>query len=205
MIHNYTRLNGSSGLEARLQAMAEDMKKCRVLQSSTIQVEQTSVGQMLTVRKKSGAAASISVQRVTVTTDGNDSVTCTTADSVSITVAKPLHLRRSFYHGVTIGNWSYSATSSSTRRATYVGASVTGGLQNGDYIDEELDPQYLTTDTVLIVAEPEDGTGITDVTWIDLNVSARHFRPSRARLDVCRIENGVRTSRRVVVDGGPVF
>lgn len=157
------------------------------------------------------------LQRFSISAVANDYLTCVKLDTAGVAVAgsttnvaKPPALRVSKFAGLTISDWSYptATATSNSRRSVYAGTPIAGGLQPGDYQDEVLAPVYAVGDEIFGM-EAEGGTGVlvsgVQLTWLDCNVSARHWRAVRTALNVCRLENGVQTQRRMVVDGGPVY
>lgn len=157
------------------------------------------------------------LQRFSLTSFANDYLVCVMLDTAGVAiagsttnVAKPPALWVSKFAGLTLSDWTYPTVSATTnsRRAVYAGTPIAGGLQVGDYQDELLAPVYAVGDEIFGM-EADGATGVvvsgTQLTWLDNNVSARHWRAVRTALNVCRLENGVQTQRRMVVDGGPVY
>lgn len=155
------------------------------------------------------------IQRFLVVADGegDDHISCRKQDAAgdpigeTIFIAKPRMLRVGVWNGLTIGDWTYSGTKEE-RLATYSGAAVAGGLQPGDKIKEELFPRYTEGEEIFATeadGETEAFAGGNQLTWIDLNVDARHYRAIRSLVQVCKRINGVDTVWYMVVDGGPVF
>lgn len=159
-----------------------------------------------------GGAAGGKVQRMRISAEGDDTLTCQkvasdgTVIAGSFTVAKPPTLRLSFWNNQTFGLWRYSGTKNS-RSKIYAGTAVPGGLQPGDNLTENLEPSY-TAGMDIYASEAEGATSIAAgagvfVTWIDLNVDSREFKATQERVDMCRVVNGVSTQYKMVVEGGP--
>lgn len=147
-----------------------------------------------------------SVQRFRVISESDDSLTCQKLDAAgaviagSFAVAKAQTLRRSWWLNRTVGSWTYTGSAPS-RTATYAGAAVAGGLQPGDTIGEILDPPYAGSD--IFASQVDGGTGVAGADWVDLNADARRYVAVRELVTLCRRINGVDTTMRLVVDGGP--
>ncbi len=121
-------------------------------------------------------------------------------------VAKPPELREDTYNGVT---------------TTYLGNTFTFSYSEGQrqvsdgarYFTEEMTPPYASGDNEIYAAKPigktgytyDDGDGfVKQLEWIDLNVSARVFKPRMTLVATCSIEGGVEVVRYMWVAGGPI-
>ncbi|MBT3710125.1 MAG: hypothetical protein HOG19_11835 [Gammaproteobacteria bacterium] len=110
--------------------------------------------------------------RCTITAINNDTLTCNVVANgkvvaESITVAKPCHLQRTPWDGVTYDGAVYAYSNSQTRTST-VGYSAT---------NQEVYPAYdLSSPCPAIYAHwVGNSTNISNVGWIDLNLDARHW------------------------------
>lgn len=192
----------------------EFVRETAPLQSGSmgVKIVRTSNGTLFKVDPRELAEAA-SARRFTISAIQNDYLTCskvnpdgTTISDSATNIAKTQWLRVSYFNNRTSGNWTYSLGASNTRRAVYSGSNVTGGLQVGDYQDQELDPPYVVGEEIYAIeAEGETGVQVSGVrlTWIE--ITPRQFRAIRTLVEVCRTENGQKVNRRIVLEGGPVF
>jgi hypothetical protein len=111
-------------------------------------------------------------------------------DTAPINVAKPPELRASNNQG-----------SGDSRP-------ITSDADDGTVVTvtESIHPPYRPGDEIWAV-EPEDGTGVIDgtaaaVTWLDLNVDARHWDCGYQLLQACVKVNGINVLYWVLVKGG---
>lgn len=128
-------------------------------------------------RGPAGRASRIEVARFRVQSVGDDHLVCRTWDgatlgAVDINVAKPAELRRTGWHGATLGGITYTYSSGSARSAT----------DGVDSEDQVIGPAYtLSGGSVEIVAirGVQGGTGVSvadvEVQWLDLNLAARRW------------------------------
>ena len=130
----------------------------------------------------------------------------------AVIVAIPYYLRASSYTDVTLGGFHYKIVNGQIR--------VSQGGTNADntsYIVKTFFPTYGIGQDIYAL-QPQGKTdvivprgivpGTTDVTrleWIDANVEGRRLETAQIELQLCRLENGVVTQRKVTVEGGPIY
>jgi hypothetical protein len=165
---------------------------------------------------KGGAEASepgSSIQRFEVQTIFADYLSCrkmksdgTYEDSIIYYVAKPSQIMASFSRPPA-GFTAVNSSLGNSRVLTYAGATV-GDLIAGMTVNEILHPLYFAGDSELYATQPTGGigtsTGLLDpngdrITWIDINISARVFRPQYLGTAICTGN----IAKRVIVAGGP--
>lgn len=175
--NQYSIPAGQSGLETKLRAIQEDLRKLKICESSTIRVEQTSRGQMLTAvtAKPSGGS---SVKQFRVKSVQDDYITCRSWDgtnegSEDVKIAKPFELRKTGWHGVTV---SYTLeTTGATRPVTYSYlSSVYRTATSGSTVEwEAIRPPYVPNKSVIYAAKSTNGTGVTDAPeWVEMSSRA---------------------------------
>lgn len=178
-LNHYTRLQGQSGLERRLDAIREDLHKLRICESSTVKVEQTTRGQILTVRKTSSAAGS-SVTQYRLKSVQNDYLVCrlfdgTTEGDDDVSIAKPFELRYTGWHGVTI-TYPLESVIGTSQAVTYSYQTSTYRIANTTE-HQGIRPIYVPNQSIIYAASVTNGTGVSDTTGeislIDLNVAGR--------------------------------
>lgn len=204
-----------------VNALAQSMRIQRGLGYS---VRHTPHGQVIQLEDRRGTSVvepGSKVQRFAVVQPFNDYLSCLRvkengAVDVQTTyyVAKPEQLRVSYQLSIAEGNrW----------RMLGYPFRLQFPLQNGGatrqfaidsigqptrYVEEVLFPQYFGGDEIY-AAEAEGKTGVTVdgklLTWIDLNVDARAYRPIYTRMAVCVTENGQNVTKYIYVAGGPVL
>lgn len=204
-----------------VNALAQSMRIQRGLGYS---VRHTAHGQVIQLEDKRTVAAAAepgsAIQRFRITALENDWVTCRKLkedgnvdenDTTEYKVAKPRELRVSTQDGATISALGYgfiisfptAADYGNTRRLTVPAAGTTPAR----YVDEILLPAY-GIGSEIYATEPEDKTGVlvnsVRLTWLDLNVDARQYRPKFTRVAVCVSENGQTVTKYMFVAGGPV-
>ena len=183
----------------------------QILRGKSYRVRKTTSGQLLDFEKakETQTIDGLVIQRFYIYEESDDYLDCLRADTDGnpygdlVKVAKPMALRVSTYHGQSNsdlgGVFTISYQSSSNRRFTD---------SDGRYWDEVLWPPYLSGDTDIYACEPDGGTGLTVsgtvLTWLDMNLNARHFRPKMTQLATCVVENGVNVVKYIYVSGGPV-
>jgi hypothetical protein len=203
-----------------VNALAQSMRIQRGLGYS---VRHTAHGQVIQLEDRRGTTTveqAATIQRFEVTAIENDWVSCRklkedgTLDETDETVykvAKPKELRVSTQNGATLAALGYNfivsfpvaADYGNTRRLTLPAS----GSTPARYVDEVLLPAY-NIGSELYATEPEDKTGVTvndiRLTWLDINVDARQYRPKLTRVAVCVQENGQTVTRYMFVAGGPI-
>lgn len=122
-----------------------------------------------------------------------------------LNVAKPLTLRRSYWNGMTFGDWSYSGTKN-LRTLTYAGPAMAGGLQPGDTVQEILWPPYEAATEIAVggvTGQTNVSVGNVRIPLIDLNIDARRFVTHRMLVELCKTVGSDTVQFRSVIDGGP--
>jgi hypothetical protein len=174
MSFNHYSNGGNSGLERKLAALAEDVRKLKVCETQTIKVEQTSRGQMLTavIKSKPGEGSSTEIKRLRVETVENDTLTCKEWDGTTlgatVEVARVFQHRYTVFHGKTItyddGTQMSFSFSTPTRRTK----------SNGTETEtQEITPEYNVGFDEIYAIKMEGITGVDGVSWMDLNLDGR--------------------------------
>lgn len=202
-----------------VNALAQSMRIQRGLGYS---VRHTAHGQVLQLdsrRTDTGVQNASTVQRFIVTSIENDWLGCVklkpdgtiSEDDSQHKVAKPVLLRVSSLAGTLFLEGGYGfiigfqtpADHGNTRRLV-VPADASNPAR---YVDEILSPFY-AIGSEIYATEPEGQTGVIvngeRLTWVDLNVDARHYRPKYTRVAACVVENGQTVTRYMFVAGGPI-
>lgn len=206
----------ATGITARLargvNTAIDYAASMRIARGRGYRVRYTSTGQVLDLdREKQEAVDGIKVQRFYIDEEYDDHIDCRKANTdgtpygSSVLIAKPLALRVSTYDGATLatlgGTFTISYQNVNSRRFTDSG---------GRYWEEELWPAYQIGASDVYACEPTGGPGLTlwgntELTWLDMNLNARHFRPKMTQLATCVVENGINVVKYVYVSGGPVL
>lgn len=182
-------------------------------------VHRTAHGQTIRIGFKKDAQQPdvISVQRFRIMNVQNDWLECKKLtedgelDEIDIGtyyVAKPVELRVSRQSGLAAGETGYQFVVSFPSSLSFGNERrLTNQTDNNRYVDEVLTPPY-ASGAEIYACEPEDKTGVlrqdVRLTWLDLNVDARHYRPKYQRVAVCVQENGQTVTRYLYVAGGPI-
>lgn len=205
-----------------INSVSELAQSMRIQRGLGYSVRHTAHGQVIQLEDKRAAAATepgSTVERFRITALQDDWMTCRRLkedgnvdedDTTEYKVAKPRELRVSTQNGATISALGFgfvvsfpTADYGNTRRLTVPAAGTTPAR----YVDEILLPAY-GIGSEIYATEPEDKTGVlvNDVrlTWLDLNVDARQYRPKFTRVAVCVTENGQTVTKYMFVAGGPV-
>jgi hypothetical protein len=169
---HYSTPAGQTGLEARLRSIMEDIRKLKVCESSTIRVEQTSRGQVLTA-VGGGSGSGTGLTRFLYKSQTDEYLVCrslTSADvegTTDINVAKPKILRVSDWNGQTI---VYTVESGGTKSVTYAKLSsfYRSSTSSGVTEYEAIRPQYVANRTVILATRPANGTGVSGVEWLQV-------------------------------------
>jgi hypothetical protein len=183
----------------------------QILRGKSYRVRKTTSGQLLDFEKakETQTVEGLVIQRFYIDEEYDDHLDCRRADTDgnpygdTVQIAKPLALRVSTYDGETDttlgGTFTISYQSVNARRFTD---------SAGRYWEEVLWPAYEIGASDIYACEPEGGAGLnvfgTDLTWLDMNLNARHFRPKMTQLATCVVENGVNVVKYIYVSGGPV-
>lgn len=164
------------------------MREVQVSHGRNVRVTRTMNGTTLVGESKQEEAAEPSppVKRYRVKSVGDDTIVANeissagTVSTVDTRIAKPFNLRSQGWNGVTITypleDYPTAPQSLAVRYAyqssVYRIASVTttaGTTQEHQIIV----PRYVPLFSEILVAEPENGTGVADTTLIDLNADGR--------------------------------
>lgn len=132
------------------------------------------------------------------------------ADVNIYNVAKPLHLRKSTQTQVNYPfsqlGYPFSVLYPNQDGGAVRHLTAANAGQPNRYIKEIVWPLYANDD--IYAAEAEEKTGVivngTRLTWIDLNVDGRQYRPTYTRIAVCVLENGQNVTKYMYVAGGPI-
>lgn len=150
------------------------------------------------------------LQRFLVTEDAADYMECVKVDDdgvpygSGVLVARPLHLRRTGFHGTTVnyrgGTFRLEYADTTTRRCYDA---------DNRYFDESIWPPYVQGDSEIYGMRPKGKPPVfrldgTQLEWLDINVSSRIFEPNVTKVQVCQMVNGVNVTRYMYVAGGPI-
>jgi hypothetical protein len=183
-------------------------------------VHHTAYGQVIKLDRVSGGEDGedgSTIQRFQVRALENDWLECRKlkdngelddADTTTYYVAKPVQLRVSTLGGTTNTALGYTFTISFPTAGDYGNTRrLTNTSDNSRFINEVLFPAY-EVGSEIYACEPEDKTGVlrneVRLTWLDLNVDARCYRPKYQRVAVCVQEGGQTVTRYMYVAGGPI-
>ena len=180
-------------------------------------VHRTAHGQTIKLAQRRQQDDAIAIERFKVQALENDYVSCRKlkedgniddSDTTTYYVAKPVELRVSHQDGATNSALGYTFTISFPTAADYGNTrKLTNTSDNSRYVNEVLFPAY-AVGSEIYACEPEHKTGVlrnsVRLTWLDINVDARHYRPKYQRVAVCVQENGQTVTRYMYVAGGPI-
>lgn len=178
---HYSTPIGQSGLEVRLRAMQEDLRKLKVCESSTIKVEQTTRGQVLTAIDRRGHGGGIAsfVRQFRLKSVANDHLVCRTFDGTTegdsdILIAKPFDLRRTGWHGVTV-TYALESVLGTSASVTYdYQTAVYRIATSGSVVEHQgIRPFYVADRSIIFATQPDNGAGVAGIEWIDLNADGR--------------------------------
>lgn len=180
-LNHYTTPAGQSGLEAKLRAIQDDLRKLKVCESSTIKVEQTTRGQVLTAVVSRGGIAGAKMFRFQSGQD--DYITCrefdgTTEGSSDVLIAKPYDIRVTGWDNQIIGYNLEPIIGGGVVFVTY--SKLTSTYRTASRPDKPLEyqairPFYVAGKSIIFAIKPSNGTGVTGCDWIDLNTDGRAF------------------------------
>lgn len=162
------------------------VKSTRLVEGVGYELNQTTRGVSLVIRPGKGGKGSSTLKRYRVKEVGNDVIVANaiasdgSVSTADTRIAKPFNLRSQGWNGVTITypleDYPTAPQSLAVRYAyqssVYRIASVTttaGTTQEHQIIV----PRYVPLFSEILVAEPENGTGVADTTLIDLNADGR--------------------------------
>jgi len=208
---------GGDALSNAIRWLLEQDERRKIIKSPDVAPEETVRGTALRINAVKGGTTTSepsTIQRFKVTQVLDDYVlgykinaSQVAETGTIIAIAKPLSLRVS-YSDPPAGFTSVSGALGNSRVLTYTGATV-GDLISGMTVNEILHPLYGVDDVEMYAVEPTGGLGFATtgleyggqrITWLDLNIRARHFRTQYLGTTVCN--NSVQ--KRVVVAGGPL-
>lgn len=204
-----------------INQLGEAVQSLRIQRGLGYNVHHTAYGQVIKLegRRITGDAGEPGtlVQRFRVTALENDYVSCRkvtedgqidTDDTTTYYVAKPVELRVGTQDGASNTALGYTFRISFPTAADYGNTRrLTNTTDNSRYVNEVLFPAYVIGSEIY-ACEPEDKTGVVRnlerLTWLDINVDARHYRPKYERVAVCQTVNGQTVTRYMYVAGGPI-
>lgn len=176
---NYSRL-GHSGLERRLQKMCEDIAALKIIGTRTVRVQQTTKGQILTAAPQAPSTPGDPgvVKQFRIKSIQNDYFVCREFDGTSegeddVNVAKAWELRRTPFHNQTFsviipaypGSPGTVQIGYAYQTATYRIATIATATEHQIVLET-----YIPNTTVIFASQAENGTGVSDAEWIDLNL-----------------------------------
>lgn len=167
---SFSKTSGQSGLEERLDAVSEQLKRLQLVESSSIGVHQNTHGTALRIKRippGTVEGAPIEIKRLKVTAVLDDTLTCTGLDGADVgtefVVAKPFRLRKTPFHNKTIGGRAY-VYQSATNRTVRVGTILEA---------QEIIPLFNLNFDEIHVIDATGISGLAGVKWIDLNTDGR--------------------------------
>lgn len=125
------------------------------------------------------------------------------ASASIVLVAKPLPLRTSHFSGKTVGIWNYQPYFNHLSSRTGSIVAGTAGFGSNAVFSEELSKNYVVGDSDIYAVEAL--TGVNGASWLDLNVSARHWQPILTEVKVCVSSGSTNVLRRMAIHGGPMY
>lgn len=160
-------------------------RSCQVVEGIGYRINRSHRGTSLEILPGKGGGTAASVSRYRVESVENDHLVCKKVEGSSVSsettlIAKPYNLRRTGWDGVAVtytdeaypdspGNVTITyAYQSATYRIARV---VTSAGSTNEH--QVVTPHYLAGVSIIKAMEPENGTGVTDTTFEDINDSAR--------------------------------
>lgn len=167
------KMKSGSAMAREWNRMVDALRSMRPSQGSGTLLTHTPHGTIHNsgFRRSSAGSPSVSATRMRIKSIGQNSYTCrtwdgTTEGSSDITVAKPPEMRgisSETLDSVSI-SYDYDGDTTYTTRT----ASWSGGSE-----DQGIVPRFASSNTEIWATQPDGGTGVSSVTWIDINVAAR--------------------------------
>ena len=174
-------VTGSTREAAWLNKLLRFCRSLSIQDSPDIRVVRSTNGVTLEVARRTSSSSSTSMYRVTSVQD--DYILAKKFDGTSVSgsdvkIAKPYDLRKTGWHGVTVSYpvEPYPGAPSSPLSITYsyissVYRTATGATTGTEH--QVIIPRYVANKSVIFASAPDNGTGVSEATLIDLNADGR--------------------------------